>query len=141
MAGGMHGGGMHGEGACVLGASMAGGGMHGGGMHDRGCARQERGPLQQVVCILLECILVHSVFGKFWPNKRLAPKPDAMRPCGITSFLYWDVPQLKIYSNSQKIIAIINFLKRQKCCQCWSQIPCVKYILLVLGKFPMFSQS
>ena len=59
---------MHGRGACMA------GGMHGNGvytwqgdMHGRGCVHgwggggvwQERQPLQWMVCILLECILVN----------------------------------------------------------------------------------
>ena len=45
--------GMHDEGVCMA------GGMHGkDGMCGRGHAWQERWPLQQAVCILLECILV-----------------------------------------------------------------------------------
>ena len=60
MAGGMNGRGMHGQGcawwgvgACVAGVCVAGG-VH-GGRH----AWQERWPLQQTVCILVECILVY----------------------------------------------------------------------------------
>ena len=50
--GGVHGrgcvaGGMHGQGVCMT-----------GGMHGRGHALQERWPLQWMVHILLECILV-----------------------------------------------------------------------------------
>ena len=80
VAGGMHGkgqhvwqGGMGGMGACmakevcVPGVCMVEG-MHGrGDVHGRGgcapaegCAWQERQPLQQTVCMLLECILVLS---------------------------------------------------------------------------------
>ena len=73
-------GGMCGEGACVVkghvwqrgacvvkGACMVGG-MHGGGMHGRGTCMagghvwQERRPLQPVVWIVLEYILVQSAF-------------------------------------------------------------------------------
>ena len=37
--------------------------MRGGGMHGRGgCAWQERWPLQRMVCILLECILIEDGF-------------------------------------------------------------------------------
>ena len=61
--GGMHGWDMYGRGHVWLGAYMAGG-MHGrgcvwqGGMHGGGCAWQEIQPLQLMVRILLECILV-----------------------------------------------------------------------------------
>ena len=50
-------GGVHGEGAC-----MAKGDMHGEGgacvAKGRGCAWQERRPLQRMVRILLQCVLV-----------------------------------------------------------------------------------
>ena len=93
MAGGMCGWGVCVVGACMAGACMTGvcGGMHGwghtwqgacmagghvwqgkcvwqGGMHGRG---QERWPLQQTVCILLECILVDINFHSKWILKCL----------------------------------------------------------------------
>ena len=40
-------------------------GVHARGMHSRGHAWQERWPLQQMVRILLECILVLHVFKVF----------------------------------------------------------------------------
>ena len=49
------GGGMCGRGVCVVGACM------GGGMHGRGQALQERRPLQRMVRILLECLLVVNI--------------------------------------------------------------------------------
>ena len=52
-----------GRGACVAGCcAFQREGMHGRGMHGRGCAWQKRWPLQQTVCILLECILVLLIF-------------------------------------------------------------------------------
>ena len=64
MAGGMHGsGGMHGEGMHGRGHAWQGG-MHGRGHTWQGVCMagrhvwQERWPLQQTACILLECFLV-----------------------------------------------------------------------------------
>ena len=63
MAGGMHGrGGVCDRGVCMAGGHVWQGGVHGRGVHGRGHAWQERQPLQRVVCILLECILVYILF-------------------------------------------------------------------------------
>ena len=66
MVGGMDGGGMHDKGHAWQGVCLAGG-VHGRVMHGRGhvwqeSAWQERQPLQWMVCILLECILVIVLF-------------------------------------------------------------------------------
>ena len=47
------------RGACMVGVCMASGACMAGGMHGEGRAWQERQPLQQMVRILLECILVY----------------------------------------------------------------------------------
>ena len=50
---------MRGRGACMAGGVHGRRGMHGTGTHMAGGHEwQERWPLQQMVCILLECILV-----------------------------------------------------------------------------------
>ena len=69
-----------------------------------------------------------------------------MEPDTITSFYYWNVPQLKISYKSQKIAATSHHksripsltLKTSTFCLYWSQIPSVK---TYFGKFPMLSLS
>ena len=103
MAGGVHGGGVHGRRLCVA----EGYAWQGGGVAEGSCV-QERRPLKWVVCILLECILVHDCVLSHVVSQWHAPSQTQTPPMLVRMQVYGSEMPWSQYKRSAGVAPELN---------------------------------